>query len=327
MDIYAQAAASRRQPVGDLTVQQAVDAFVGRKVDRELWCELSRVWYRRELDRFALLGRDVPIADVDSTWLYRYLDAVAELAVASRKTRWAAVVEWLTWCVRRGWITVHPVLGFDDDDLPWRGRRGKAALQSGKAQLRNAAECDAYIVAALQLPTPEERVGALLPLSCGMRSGEVRHLRVADVDFRADRLWIRAAGAADPNGVVWTPKSASSVRTVALPAELLPDLVVMTRDRRGDAWLLGTEPPTYKWLLRAVAVACDRARVSGGEIAKVTPHGLRGTYATMAAQAGHTPADIAALLGHADRGQTAMGHYVAAPVHTPGLRLVQGGRG
>jgi len=40
---------------------------------------------------------------------------------------------------------------------------------------------------------PDLRVAACLPLLCSMRSGEVRNLRVGDVDLSLGKLWVRQA--------------------------------------------------------------------------------------------------------------------------------------
>lgn len=317
-------------PAGGLTVWEAVAAFVERKVDIERWNELSEIWYRRELERFARLDPSAPMASVDASWLYRYLGAVQHLAMASRKTRFAAVVEFLTWSLRRGWLARHPLVGFDDDDLPWRGKRGKALLQAGKSQLRNHDEVEAFLEAANRVQDLAERVAVQLPLRCGLRSGETRHLRAADVDFRGRCLWVRADKAVTGQAEdVWTPKSAASVRTVDLPAELEDDLRRLCRDRLPSALLFADEdgkPFGHRWLIRLVVRVCADGRVNGQPLPRVTPHGLRGTYATFAALSEHTAPEIASFLGHGDNGQTARAHYVSAPAHEAGLRMIRGGR-
>ena len=86
-------------------------------------------------------------------------------------------------------------------------------------------------------------------------------------------------------------------------------------------------PRGKTWLLDLVKDVCASATVGDGDDKKpiriVTPHGLRVTNATLQRVVlGKSVQQIAAALGHADAGQTATQHYIAAPRRTSSLRLV-----
>lgn len=345
--IYATAQPVPKAAAADkLTVAEACEVFIKRKTEIGAWSPLTIEWNRRELRRFAQLGPTMPISAVDADWLMRFLDALSGLALASQKTRYALAVEFCTWAWKRGWVSPHPAQAVDDDDLPWRGKRARRLMGAGKTLLRNSEEVQAYLAAANKLLTGEERVAATLPLLCGLRSGEVRHLRRADVDFGAGVLWIRPSDGDDDASTGWNPKSVTSCRTVALPDELATDLRGLCANRAPGDWLFpdpdravglavveadgstSARPAvrSYRWLIGLVDLVCEAARTADNqEIRRVTPHGLRGTYATLLTLAGTPAPDVARALGHADRGATAERHYVGAPKHVPHLRLAAGG--
>lgn len=146
------------------------------------------------------------------------------------------------------------------------------------------------------------RLRLIVPLAawCALRFGEVTELRRRDVDLRAGVLRIRrgvvrAAGQV----IVDTPKTSAGTRNVHVPGFLLPAIKTHLRDHAqigangllfysGDGGQLAHSSLTYHFNRAAEAVGRP----------DLTPHALRHTGATLAAQAGGTVGELMARLGH-----------------------------
>jgi integrase len=82
-----------------------------------------------------------------------------------------------------------------------------------------------------------------------------------------------------------------------LPAQLVPHLARLTRDRRPTAPLFphaATRRRAQDWAREQITRLCKLAGVP-----RVTPQGLRGTLATMGREVGNTSQQVADMLGHA----------------------------
>ncbi len=309
----------------DPSVAEITQRFIDVKMKAQRWSKRTLERSRGDLKQFGGEMAEAPTTMLNPMWMRSYLDRISYLALASQRSRWHLVAEFLKWGVRRGYLRRNPMEEIDDTELPWLGKRARKKMGRGKPQLRNVDEVRAYLEEAATLSSPERRVGAQLPLLTGMRSGEIRHLRVGDVDFGIGRLWIRDDDDdGDDDG--WEVKSASSRRTVGIPESLVADLRVLCegqnpveyvfRSNRGDgAW-------ERRWLSRMIKDVCAAA---GTRI--VTPHGMRDTFTSLMAELGQrSVADIGRMVGHADNGQTARRHYIGVAEHQPALRLVAGGK-
>ncbi len=135
---------------------------------------------------------------------------------------------------------------------------------------------------------------------CGLRSGEVRALRVRDVDV--DEGWILVRqGVTRVKGrvIIGPPKTPAAVRNVAVPPHLLPMM-------REWLWQVDVGDPTCFFFPgrgsgpmseKALRCAFEKARdVMGRD--DLTFHDLRHTAATLAAQNGATTAELMARMGH-----------------------------
>lgn len=276
----------------------------------------------------------------------QFLKAVEGKSMATQQSYWKILVRFEEWLRRRGLLDRDVVAQFLrrrerlDQQLPWQTRAGSRQLNHGKPQLRGSSEVSAYLAAALAQTHPhntpkadrkrvaaERRVACCLPLLCGLASGEVRHLRVADIDLTAGIGFVRddeARGSSDD----WHPKTANRTGEFGIPDVLRPDLEFLTRDRAPEALVFTGEegkPHQRGWLGDLVAEVCSRAAVNGQPVRVVCPHGLRGTYATLLrVLASQHVVDIAHALRHGDHGQTATRHYIGAPERRPALRVVMG---
>lgn len=288
-------------------------------------------WSKRTYERtgadlrfFAAEAPNVSVELITVKWIENYLERMKDLSLASQKSRYGAVREWLRWLTRRGYLAKNPSDTIDQMDLPWIGRRARRRLGRGKPQLRNVQEAKAYLDTALALPKIFEAVAGSLPLLCGLRSGEVRHLQVADIDFDVGKIWIRSDEHDEDEG--WDVKTAASARTVDLPSELISHLRSLCDERQPHDYVFSSSrsqggPYERKWLNRLVKRICEKANVR-----IICAHGLRDTYTSLQAALGQrSAAEIAELIGHADDGKTAKAHYIGVPEHTAALRVVQGG--
>lgn len=184
-----------------------------------------------------------------------------------------------------------------------------------------------YMSTALEEPTAEYRVAAVLPLLTGIASGELRHLRPCDVDFDAGIIHVR--GAEDRTEADWDVKTANRSRRLELPEDCRSDLEELCRGLAPEAYIFSMqrrarqgEPRTAEWLHAVVKRVCLRA-----EVRVVAPHGLRDTHSSLRREVlGEGSAQIAAALGHGDSGQTAERHYIGATKKEPTLRVLEGGR-
>ncbi|MGC4175440.1 tyrosine-type recombinase/integrase, partial [Demequina sp.] len=157
-------------------------------------------------------------------------------------------------------------------------------------------------VAALAAAMPDRyRAAVLVAAWSGLRPGEVFALRRGDVDFATGQLTVRRALVELPGQPVTfgPPKSAAGLRTVALPATVLDALrahLARHTDTGHDALIFTTttgQPVTAQ--ARSHALRTPRKAIGRPDL---TWHHLRHTGATLAAQAGATPAELQRRIGH-----------------------------
>jgi integrase len=137
----------------------------------------------------------------------------------------------------------------------------------------------------------------------GNRAGEVVGRRVRDLDARGTVLVIEHA------------KTEAGNRRLRIVPELQPYLQRLAQGKQPDAPLFTGSTPRARralekladpvaWLRRQVARVCTLAGVP-----VVGPHGLRGTFATLAVDAGNVLERVASDLGH-DGTAVTRSHYV-----------------
>lgn len=158
---------------------------------------------------------------------------------------------------------------------PFVGCEVEGSRSAGKPQLRKE-ESRAFLRTALT--KGKEGLAAAMGLLMGMRASEITGLIVRDIDDGGKVVWVSKA------------KTKRGVRQLAVPDVLVPYLQELTRNRFPLEQLWGDVD--RHWLYRAVPAICAEAAVP-----RVTPHGLRGTWATLAVGVIDTNA-AAAALGH-----------------------------
>lgn len=227
-----------------------------------------------------------------------------EVAVDSHQQELAQARRFFAWCVERGKLSENPAAGVKPVG---RKKRGKPQLRIGEAQRLSRS--------ALELARggDEGAIAVLAVLWLGLRSGELlaRVVRDLDVFDGGCWLWIDAG------------KTEQARRHLDVPGDLAALLQQQARGKLPGAYLFGvssaTGHHTHVWLNRAVERLCAAAGVP-----RVPPHGLRGTWASIAEEAGAVAHLVSQQLGHSSHAITAA-HYVApgSSERAAGRRVLQ----
>lgn len=148
-------------------------------------------------------------------------------------------------------------------------------------------------------------IGVMLSLYCGLRIGEVCGVQWADIDFEHKLLSIRrtvqrikvASGEHKTELCVGTPKSKSSIRTIPIPAFIIPILHALSAQFCGDTYILTQtaepmDPRTLQYYFNKVTTICG--------IRKLKYHTLRHTFATNCVALGFDTKTLSEILGHAN---------------------------
>ncbi len=204
-------------------------------------------------------------------------------AVDTHRNALSQAKTFLTWCVKKKWFSKNPMADVE----------GKGARKRGKEQLR-IDESRKWLDKALELAAAGDAgaVAAMLALLMGLRASEITERTVRDLDDRGRVLWIPKA------------KTRNGVRKLAVPEVLQGFLLRLASGKQPGERLFGLH--WRDWPRKNVKRICTLAGV-----AKVTAHGMRGTHATLAVDAGATGHVVAGALGHGSQTVT-FGSYVAS---------------
>lgn len=137
----------------------------------------------------------------------------------------------------------------------------------------------------------------------GLRQGELRALRWQDVDLKAKRVRVRRSMVL---GQVDVPKSARSVRSVPLTADLGKMLQALRKDSAfaGDADLVFGHPQTGEPQPRANIGRRFSSALEDAGLPVRRFHDLRHSYGTAMAAAGVPMRTLQELMGHRDHATT-----------------------
>ncbi|MET8653056.1 tyrosine-type recombinase/integrase [Nocardia aurea] len=156
------------------------------------------------------------------------------------------------------------------------------------------------------IPTAPESVDGLMLrvlAGTGIRWGELAGLRIECLDLRKRRLTI-CRSASEVNGSVeWSDTKNHESRVVAFPRSLVPALREQVKDRPADALVFPTrtgQPHRNSgWSKRVFGPAVKLA-----QLAPLTIHDLRDTFASLAVAAGSNVKLLQRQLGHASAAMT-----------------------
>jgi integrase len=148
----------------------------------------------------------------------------------------------------------------------------------------------------------------VLAATTGMRRGEVAALRWKDIDFDEARLRVEQSVSAVDGVLVFNPpKTKKGIRTVALDTGTVAVMRthrVAQAERRlafGSSWVdTGRVFTREDGTLLHPDVLSNRfdARVATLDLPRITIHGLRHTWATLALEKGIHPKIVSERLGH-----------------------------
>jgi len=189
--------------------------------------------------------------------------------------------------VRQGMLNTNPC---EYAMIPRQKKPDMVILKDGEIQ---------HFVKALGSMSLDFKVMCELALFCGLRKSEILGLHSDEV---TDTVTIsRVRQHIKGTDIIQTPKTATSSRTLAVPAFILDDIRLLQEDQKSrpssceylirNAW---GEPPANAW--------CDkymRKLKKEHDLPDITIHGLRHTYASMLIKDGVPVSEVSAQLGHA----------------------------
>jgi integrase len=189
---------------------------------------------------------------------------------------------------RAGVVATNPTL---DLGLPTAASRDRAATPRQAAELLEA------------LPESDRPMWATA-FYAGLRRGELRALRVGDVDLEAATITV-AHGWDDKEGEI-DPKSRAGARNVFLLDALRPYLEVAIGERDGDELLFGYggrtpfEPRAVTRKAERAWKAADtkRAEEEQAPLVRFTPHEARHSFSTWLDHSGVSPDRADRYMGH-----------------------------
>lgn len=155
----------------------------------------------------------------------------------------------------------------------------------------------------------------------GARSGEICALSWSDVDFEHSSITINKTRAWTSTGViVQTPKTDQSKRTIYIDPKTKIILKKWRIQQRKNMLILGYNTLSSDQLVftnkfnsmlqNATLATFIKKIVEETGLKRITPHGFRHTYATLAIQGGLSPKELQTQLGHKDI-QTTLNIYTA----------------
>ena len=137
----------------------------------------------------------------------------------------------------------------------------------------------------------------------GIRWGELAGLRVDCVDLGKRRLSIRSSASEVGGKIVWSDTKNHTARSVVFPTSLVAPLRAQVEGKPADALVFPsrTSEPirNTNWVKWAFKPAVELA-----QLAPLTPHDLRDTYASLAIRARANVKDVQRQLGHASAAMT-----------------------
>ena len=257
------------------------------------------------LDRLRTVFRDLDVITgelkpaIVERWWAAFVGSRTRLGAApsfdTRANTLAEARTFVRWCGSRGWIVSDTLL--DGIEVIGRRRRGKPQLTEDESRR--------FLAAALKVGAGGDAGGtaAATALLLGMRASEIANRIVRDLDGGGRILAVTVA------------KTEAGVRRLRVPALLQPLLQALASGKDPGDRLFGAGANRH-WVLRSVARVATMAGVPA-----VTPHGLRGTHATLAVGAGISGEAVAASLGHESFAVTAA-HY-AQPEAVSGAKAAK----
>ena len=271
-------------------MRAAIAAFV-RHLDRERNASAhTRRAYRKDLEQFLAhardqLGRDPAPAEVDHLLIRSFLARLHErgLKKVSAARKLAALRTFFRYLCREGVLEKNPA----------------RALLSPRTERRMPVHLEEHEIAAL-LDVPGEglapaRARAILELfyATGIRCGELVGLDLGDVDMQARMVRVLGKGRKERVVPFGQPAADALSRYAVYRDEAMPRSDALFVNRRGGR--LTDRYVRYIVAARMTQMAAAR---------RISPHGLRHSFATHLLERGADLRAIQELLGHASLSTT-----------------------
>jgi integrase len=231
----------------------------------------------------------------------------------------------MNFAVRMNYIEKNP---FDYVEFP---RRQKEANHAVKQNFYDLDEFRTFVAKVTEQGQKDQsldgywikgRAFLITLIATGLRRSELLTIKWGDIDFENQTLTVQRALKRGTEGVyVGSTKTAAGARTVYLDDMAIEFLRAWQIKQRSwfvsrnqqafgsDMWVfthryysdrMMSENTPRRWMVELTEAQ---------DIRRITLHGLRHTKATLLAEAGANPRDIAAILGHTNATFT-MAHYV-----------------
>lgn len=200
----------------------------------------------------------------------------------SHRNTLAEAKTWGRWLVKVKHVRSNP---FEGIEPVGRRSRGKKQLRHDEARrlLGHCMACwDGPAGDGSACPR-EAAAGVATGLLLGLRASEIVKRRARDLDSGGSVLWIPES------------KTRAGERVLRVPEVLREALMSLAAGKGPDEFLFGDHGSNGpRWLRQWTKRLCAEARVP-----IITTHGLRGTHATLALDAGLSGEAVARSLGHA----------------------------
>lgn len=238
------------------------------------------------LGQLAGITGELTAAGFEEAWS-RFITAISRFtkktpSVDTQRNTLTEVRSFLKWCVARTWMQIDP-----SEKVQVIGRRRR-----GKTQFVGRDESRRFLAKALELAAGGDlgAAAAATVLVMGMRASEVCDRTVRELDDGGKILVITAA------------KTTAGIRRLRVPEPLVPMLGSLVVGKSADDRIFGDHD--RHWLRKATIRVCEAAGVS-----VLCTHGLRGTHASLAVDAGVAGVAVAASLGHESFEGVTARHY------------------
>ena len=156
----------------------------------------------------------------------------------------------------------------------------------------------------------------------GLRRGELMAIKWTDIDFNSQTLTVaRALKRGNQGANIGHTKTKTSARTVSLDDAAIVALNIWRQKQATwfsqqqkqivgpDVWVFSSRDDPIEYLSENTPRRWMVELSDEYNIRRITLHGLRHTKATLLAEAGANPQDIAAILGHTN-GKFTMAKYI-----------------
>lgn len=263
------------------TLRSAFHAFlVAKRVEGHR--KKTLVWYDYIFSSAAkVLGADIPVTTLSTIRLRQYLVSLEErgLSRVSLADHLRGLRTFTRWCVAEGLILSDPSSGIQKIRIP----RQFPKLVSEEDVERLLKVCDTATYEGNR-----NYAMLLLFVDCGLRRGEILSLTPSDVNLLVRSILVHH-GKGDKSRMVFIGKRTAIAIRRWLEMRHHPVDFPLFCSRKG-----------HHLNPRSLVTILERLAKKAGITAKVSPHRLRHTAATMMAKAGMNAFELAQLLGHSD---------------------------